>query len=208
MRIEKVNDDKIKVLIEEAEAKAWNLSFKSISENTPEAQRVFRIALRLAEENVNFSVQGAKLFVEAVQCEDNNGFGMMITRVDSAQELKDAIAACSYRGKLRRNRLPLKQQILRREFYRFSEFDIVCAAAEQITGIYQGESSLYRLEDSFYLYLEPAEDCAMEEVRARLCEFGYQAANGQYIHGRLNEYGEKMIEKNALSVMQEYFCVH
>ncbi|MBR5152018.1 MAG: adaptor protein MecA [Clostridia bacterium] len=207
MRIEKVADDKIKVMIEESEAKAWNLSFKSIAENTPEAQRIFRIALRLAEENADFSVQGAKLFVEAVKSEEDSGFGMLITRVQTQQALKEAISACSYSGKIKHSRLTLCKKAENRELYRFSDFETVVSASEQIMDIFKGESMLYRMDDRYYLYLVPEETCPVEEIRLRLCEFSSSVVHNRYMHGKLNEYGECMIAEDALLVMQEYFCL-
>ena len=44
-------------------------------------------------------------------------------------------------------------------------------------------------------------------MEAVLGEFGHVVQNGQYMHGRLNEYGKLMIPRNAVGVMEEYFCV-
>ena len=139
MRIEKISKDKIKIMIDGNEAKAWNISFKNISENTPEVQKMFWTALRLAEKNVDFSVQGAKLFVEAVKDEsEEDGFGMLVTRVCSEEELKTAISNCGYQGRLKRTEL--KAQPSRQAIYRFRDFDAVCYAAEQMADFYEGKS--------------------------------------------------------------------
>ncbi len=207
MRIEKLTEDKIKILVEESEAKAWNLSFRSVAQNTPEAQRLFRLALQFAEENIHFSVRGAKLFVEAIQGGEDAGFGMLITRVCSDHELEDAISACSYPGTLRHSTLDLGRKTSVKEFYRFADFDTVCSAAEQISHLYLGESALYQMQDRYYLYLEPLAECPMEEIRLRLCEFGSLVEQSRFMHGKLNEYGERMIAENAVKVMEEYFCV-
>ncbi len=206
MRIEKISKDKIKIMIDGNEAKAWNISFKNISENTPEVQKMFWTALRLAEKNVDFSVQGAKLFVEAVKAEtEEDGFGMLVTRVCSEEELKTAISNCSYRGKLKRTEL--KAQLSRQAIYRFRDFDAVCHAAEQMADFYEGKSVLYKCDGAFYLYLIPTRAEISEELEALLSEFAFRVQNEQYIHGRLNEYGEKMIADRAVEVMQEYFCM-
>ena len=210
MRIEKINDNKIRVMINGAEAKAWNISFKSISENTPQAQEMFWEAIRLAERKVDFSVNGAKLFVEAVKPTEGeeDGFGMLITRVCSDAELKEAVDNCSYHGKLKRTSLKRETAQVQKHIYRFRDFETVCAAADEIRGLYQGQSVLYQYDGSFYLYLVPDKACAFAETEAVLSEFGACVSNTLYMHGRLNEYGEKMIVENAVEVMQEYFCVH
>ena len=211
MRIEKINDNKIKVMINGEEAKAWNISFQSISENTPQVQEMFWEAIRLAEKNVDFSVNGAKLFVEAVKSEtgEEDGFGMVITRVCSDAELKAAVDNCSYRGKLKRTSLKREQEVKSSKYiYRFRDFETVCTAVDEMKGFFKGQSVLYKCEGSYYLYLIPDEACVFAEPEAVLLEFGVGVRNTLYMHGRLNEYGEKMIAKDAVEVMKEYFCVH
>ena len=66
MRVEKINENKIKVLIGSSEAKELNITEKMIAYNTPEVQRMFRRAIAIAEESANFYIDGAKLFVETI----------------------------------------------------------------------------------------------------------------------------------------------
>lgn len=207
MRIEKINENKIKVLIDDKEAEMWNVSFKKISQNTPEAQRVLWTAIRAAEEHAHFSVVGAKLFVEAVEGDVNSKLGMLITRVANEEELNEAIKNCSYKGTLRRSRLNLGPEKIENQFvYKFRDFESVCDAAEKIYDIYMGESTLYKYNEEFYLHLIPR-NTEISPVMSILAEFGECVKNCVYIHGRLNEYGETMIENSALKILQEYFCV-
>lgn len=210
MRIEKINDNKIKVIVDSDEAKAWNISFKNISENTPEVQEMFWTAIRLAEKNVDFSIDGAKLFVEAIKDEDSEGgFGMLITRVASQDELDAAIANCTYRGRLKRTQLRAEKTLdSGKVIYKFRDFESVCAVAEEVSSLYRGESVLYKCDGAFYLYLVPEQDCQFADVEAMLLEFGSRVQSCQYMHGRLNEYGEKMIAEGAVGVLEKYFCLH
>ena len=50
MRVEKINENKIKVLIGSSEAKELNITEKMIAHNTPEVQRMFRRAIAIAED--------------------------------------------------------------------------------------------------------------------------------------------------------------
>ena len=208
MKIEKINDNKIKVLIDDREAREWNISFKNISENTPEVQEMFWTAIRLAEKNVDFSVEGAKLFVEAVPGSEQEGFGMLITRVCSDAELNEAISNCSYKGKLKQTEMKFSRQKNGRKYiYRFRDFENVCAAAGEISGFYEGISTLYKCGGEFYLYLIPDNAAVLWDAEMVLLEFGTKVHHCQYMHGRLNEYGETMIADHAVEVMEEYFCV-
>ena len=83
MKIERINENKIRVHIDADEAKAWNVSFKMIAKNTPEVQEMFWSAIRQAEKDVDFSVDGAKLLVEAVPSPEDEGLytGFLISKI-------------------------------------------------------------------------------------------------------------------------------
>lgn len=212
MRIERVDENKIRVLIDDVEARERNITVKNISENTPEVQQMFWQAISLAKEYADFSIDGAKLFVETIpSCED--GIGMLITKVMNEVELETAVNNCSYKGKLKRTCLkPISGNTSngavkhKKYIYRFENFDSLCTAAGAIEGNFYGESVLYKLDGKFYLYILPAEPISLCEAENVFSEFAVRQANGQYFHGKLNEYGTVMIPEDALGVLCEYFC--
>lgn len=205
MKVERVDENKIKVVIDSEEAKEMNITPKMISENTPEVQKMFWQAIHMAEEEEAFLVEGAKLFVETIpSCED--GIGMFITRVCSESELDEAVENCGYKGKLKRNTISETERPRKRKFiFRFSDFDAVCDGAQMLARRYFGNSTLYKMEGKFYLYLVPEDALSAYEADIILSEFGDKMPHGQYTHGRLNEYGKIMIENNSLEVLTEYF---
>lgn len=208
MKIERINENKIKVLIDDIEAREWNITAGKISENTPEVQKMFWHAIQMAKESVDFSVDGAKLFVETIpSCE--SGVGMFITRVCTESELEQAVNNCAYKGKLKRTELrPVKEGALkkRKYIYKFDSFDSACAASGELCRRYEGISVLYKMEEKFYLYLVPADPVSLCEAEIVLSEFAEKIPHGQYIHGRLSEYGTIMIKEDAVEVLSEYFC--
>lgn len=208
MRVEKISENKIKVLIDSAEAKELNIDSSMLARNTPEVQRMFRMAIRIAEESADFYIDGAKLFVETIPSY-TDGIGMLITKVCSEGELEEAVNNCSYRGVIRRNEIPSAVTVRKKQLkliYRFSDFDAVCAAARELCAVYAGDSSLYKLEEMFYLYLTPSDAVSLMEADMILPEFAHKMEHGQFVHGRLNEYGELMIKHDAILVLNEYFC--
>ncbi len=209
MRIEKISDDKLKVMIDGQEAERMNLSFHNISNNTPEAQKLLRIAIKMAEENVNFSVDGSKLFIEAVQEDDWDGFGMMITKVADEEELIHAIAQCNYRGTIKRSSLTISAHAQDEKcIFCFYDFENACMAADEIKNCFCGYSSLFKYQSKFYLVLTPENKDGFPMMETVLSEFGEKVENSRYMMGRLNEYGERMIAEHALQIMQEYFPVY
>lgn len=209
MRIERISENKIKIMIDGQEAEKLNLSFHNIGNNTPEAQQLLRIAIKMAEENVGFSVDGFKLFIEAVQDDEWDGFGMMITKVADEEELSQAITDCNYRGIIKRSTLKIKAGCQEEKYiFCFSDFENACMAADEIMDSFCGSSSLFKYQSKFYLGLSPQERESFLMIETILSEFGEKVENSRYMMGRLNEYGERMIASNALEIMREYFPVY
>lgn len=211
MKIERINENKIKVHIDANEAKEWNVSLKMISKNTPEVQEMFWTAIRQAKKDVDFSVDGAKLLVEAVPSCEDDGFGMMITRTSNEEELSEAIHRCAARGNIHRTELKIHSSAQRRKagrrfLYCFSDFENLCAAGEVIGNIFEGASTLYKYGESFYLYLQPASSGCFAETEHILSEFSVKQEKGQFMLGYLNEHAEVLIEENAVDVILDYFC--
>lgn len=211
MKIERISENKIKVHIGADEARALNVSFKMIAKNTPEVQEMFWTAIRQAEKDVDFSVDGAKLLVEALPSADDEGFGMLITKACSEEELNDAIHRCSARGRVRKTELKLQPRTAKRAgqkkfIYRFSSFENLCAASELIGGEFVGGSRLYKCDAFFYLYLQPESPACFAEMEHILSEFSAKQENGQFMLGYLNEHGQVMIERDAVPVLFRYFC--
>lgn len=207
MKIERINENKIKVMIDNEEAKEWNITLNNISKNTPEVQKMFWRAIGMAKESVDFTVDGARLFVETMPALES-GIGMMITKVSNDSELKTAVENCGYKGKISNSELKAQagnRLAVCRRIYKFNTFEDVCSAAGELKNIFVGKSSLYKMEDAYYLYMVTSDPLSVCETEIVLSEFAAKVANSQYVHGRLSEYGSMMIEDNTLEVVNQYF---
>ncbi len=208
MRIEKINENKIKVLIDTDEAKEWNISVNNMASDSPEIREMFKTAIRLAERDVHFCIDGAKLFVEAIPGH-TGGFGMLITRIFSDDDLNAAIENCAYRGRIKKRHLyPFREPSapLGKRIFRFCDFEDVCRAAEAIHRDFEGDSTLYKYGDSYYMLLIPADRGIMPCVEKIMLEFSDKQTKTLISHGRLNELGEVMIKSDAVNILVEYFA--
>lgn len=208
MRIEKINENKIKVLIDTDEAKEWNISLNNIASDSPEIREMFKTAIRLAERDVHFSIDGARLFVEAIPGQ-TDGFGMLITRIFSDDDLNTAVENCAYRGRIKKRRLyPGREPsvVLGKRIFRFCDFENVCQAAEAIHRDFEGESTLYKYGGSYYMLLIPTDSRIMLSVEKIMLEFSDKQTKTLISHGRLNELGEVMIKSDAVNILVEYFA--
>lgn len=80
MQIEKVNNNKLKVILSANDLKKSNIDLNTFMANSLESQELFLDILDLAEEEFNFYVNNSKLVVESVSL-SNNIFIFTITKL-------------------------------------------------------------------------------------------------------------------------------
>ena len=79
MKIEKLTENKIRVIINSEDLKNNNLDYQTIMEKPIESQKLFLEMLLKAEKEVGFYTEGCKLLVEAFSSSDEN-FVFTITK--------------------------------------------------------------------------------------------------------------------------------
>lgn len=138
MRIERIDKNKIKITVCDEDVRHWNVDLKNFTENTREAQDMFRYALKQAEQDVDFTVGQAQLLVETMPDEEN-GFVLIVSRIESEAALSEALIragkqakSAEFRPKRRSRNLPLVR------IFKFRDFEDVCRGVEEIYEIYMG----------------------------------------------------------------------
>ena len=197
VRIERISENKIKVVINREDTRLWNVSLKKFTDNSPEAQELFWFALKQAEQDVNFSVGRAQLLVETLDA-GGEGFVMIISKLTGGSDLANELARS---GK----RIKAKQQPLLRIF-RFKDFDELCCGVSEICELYLGGSRLYKYGGSFYLELRPIDSFGFFEIENILSEFAKKCDNPLMLQGVLTEHGTVMIGADAISVITKNFA--
>lgn len=86
MQIEKINNDKLKVILNTNDLKENNIDLNTFMANSLESQDLFLDILDLAEEEFNFYVDNSKLIIEAVSLA-NNVFIFTITKLSDYKML-------------------------------------------------------------------------------------------------------------------------
>ena len=79
MQIEKINNNKLKVVLDLADLENNNIDINTFMSNSLESQELFLNILDLAEKDLNFYTNNSKLIVESI-CLGNNIFIFTITK--------------------------------------------------------------------------------------------------------------------------------
>ncbi|MGE5473391.1 MAG: adaptor protein MecA [Ignavibacteriales bacterium] len=210
MKIEKVSDNKIKVTLSISDLQERNLDFSELTYNSPQAQVLFWDMLHQAEIEFGFSASDAQLFIEAAP---SSGDSLIIT-LTKVEEDGDFESIQKYiRNRFKRSELKTKKKSKKVSsgiiVYSFYDFEDLCKAVANISELYSGESSLYKYNETYYLILTNTAiaNTKPDYFDSLMCEYGSKVTNIAFTDGFLNEYGEKMIEYNAIEVISDYFKV-
>ena len=87
MKIEKINENKIKVTISFNDLEERNIDLNSLNYNSPETQELFWDMMEQAEIQLGFTASDAQLCIEAVADADE-GFVILITKMDEDNEFE------------------------------------------------------------------------------------------------------------------------
>ncbi|WHH61046.1 adaptor protein MecA [Petroclostridium sp. X23] len=208
MKIERISHNKIKVTLSIDDLEEWNIDIENLSYNSPETQEMFWNMMKKAELEAGFYVDDSQLIIEAMPLQ-SEGFVIIVTRVDEDDDFESIHKYI--KSKFKKSELRVKRKNKKicsgLMIYMFSDFDDICSASTRLLNIYAGESTLYRYKDYYYLAL--TRNCTLnslpETVETILTEYGHKIPHASIQEGFLNEHGSKIIENNALEVLQQYF---
>jgi adapter protein MecA 1/2 len=208
MKIERINDNEIKVTISQNDLDERNIDLGSLNYNSPAAQELFWDMMEQAEIEFGFTSSDSQLCIEAIP-DSIEGFVVTISKVDEDGDFESIQKYI--KNKFKKNDLRVKKKN-RKIFstimiYSFKEFEDLCALSKKINPMYSGESSLFKLKDTYYLILTRSSftisNSKMFDVL--LGEYGSKVSNIGFYEGYLNEYGSKIIEFNAIEILNNYF---
>ena len=197
MKIEKINDNKIKVTLSTVELKERNLDFQSLRYNTPEAQTLFWDMMKQAESEHGFKTTNCQLFIEAASIND----GQFIVTVTKLQD--KALPPVPQKKKLPMPELKVrKKQTVGNEnsIYKFDDFEQIFNLISTATIPDNIPATLYEYKGAFFIVSNPP-----KQLHLIISEFGEIIKDSIAIEGILQEHGKKIIEKNAFTQLIKNF---
>lgn len=195
MKIEKLNENKLKITLNSEDLKARNIDVQAFIYNTPESQDLFWDVMREAEKEYGFNVDESMVYVEA-SATASGIFTLTVTKTSNSlnqTNLKNKVRKQNYRLKRKNTNSPLDNSI-----YKFNTFDDICDFCTFSKINEFGINSLYEFESNYYLLTTIVPNC-------NILEYATKERNIDMLLAKISEYGKKMIEKNALKVISENF---
>ena len=190
MKIEKLTDNKIRIILNTDELTAQNIDVKSLVNNTDVAQNLFKTILKRAEKEVGFVVADSKLLIEAFV--SSEGF-FVITFTKFKPDIKTS------------NNKTAKLKVKRKSLYSssknvvfmFNNFDEFCNFCTYCNNCYLYDLSkiakkviLYEYNSKFYLTISNINNDDNNTI------------SNNYI---ITEHGKVIIKHNAIKNGIKYF---
>lgn len=186
MKIEKVEEHKIKVTLSESDLMYYNLNPKQITRNSPELHRFLFQIMENVRNQTGFNPYFGQIAVEAVST--NDGMTLIISRISPETNQKN---------KSKKIKATAVKRVLSRNRYFFDDFDNLCEAICKIDNEAHKKSALYKYNGQWYFILG---ECNFFEkqhcILSEYCEsFGGGVCTESFLseHGELLANGEKLI---------------
>lgn len=197
MKIEKLNENKIKITLNIDDLADKNIDLYSFMHNTPETQSLFWDILSEAEKTCGFNVDNSMIYVEATTSGAGN-FSLIVTKTNE----KPLSLSRPINNTLKKKNFKLKRKVvslnLEKNIYLFQSFDDICEFVKIIDLKKIDRNSLYSFNNKYYLKIS-------NMPFNNILEYATVSQNFETLDAKLNEYGTLLIKDNALQTIHKYF---
>jgi adapter protein MecA 1/2 len=206
MKIEKLTDNKIRIIFNLDELSEKNIDLHSLSQNNENTHSLFKFILDEAEKQVGFKVKDCKLFIEAFSSSD--GY-VIFTLTKYKNELKTD----STNKKLRFKRKTFNNSY-KNAIYKFNNFEEFCnfctycstSVLADLKGFCKN-ISLYEYNNFYYLIFSNI-NSDFKYTRlfyASISEFSSLVSSSIIFRSKLDEHGKNIFKNNAIQKGIKYF---
>lgn len=206
MKIEKLTDNKIRVILKQKDFKNKNINIHSLLLSTPELQSLFLEILNKAKKEVNFDTDGHKLLLE-VFLQNDDIFVFTITKYIDCNA--NTYTPSKKYVTVKRKNCKLNSKL---NIYEFKTFDDFCSFCDFINntlslrGLFKS-SILYFYNDLYFLVINDfSTNNEIHSLHAYLLEFAKFQSNDANFESKLIEHGKVVIKNNAIKTGIKYFA--
>ena len=206
MKIEKLTENKIRIIVNSYDLENKNLDFKALLSRTLDSQGFFLDMLEKAKTEVGFNTDGCKILVEAFSTTDEYLIFTITKYVDKSN------TQTGKRPKVKMKNLNISAT---KAIYKLDNFDVFCDLCTYLNNNFSNItkiskcSSLYLYNNNYYLLIRNnniSKDI-MQNFYISISEFLSMANLSSNFENKLFEHGKAIIKNNAILTGIKY-CVH
>lgn len=209
MKIEKITENKIRIILKKEDFKDKSIDLQKFILNTPESQSLFLEILDRAEKEVDFDTDGHKLLIETY-FQGNDICIFTITKyiepnINTRNRPKRYLT-------VKRKTHSFNSTYL---IYQFNEFEDFCDFCDfiyknnsiELKGLFK-TSLLYNYNDTYYLVIDGINlsHKSLPSFHSSLLEFSCLLRYNKNFKFKLKEHGKVFIRNNAINTGIKYFA--
>lgn len=183
MKIEKLTNEKIKIILSKDDINKVDISIHDFVDDKDVSQNILNYILEKAEKEINFNTENSDILVEII-AEFEGGFIFTITKFDSS------------------NNSNVSNLIFK--FNSFEDFLEFCKYIKNLSQINEQDFSLILYKNEYYLSVFNLLTFKID-LYSILCEFAEPIELTSGLVGTLNEYGKTIFERKTFKENIEYF---
>lgn len=197
MKIEKLNENKIKFTITIDDLTARNIDLYSFVYNSPESQDLFWDMMNEAEREYGFNVDDSMIYVETATA-GSESFTLTVTKTNEKPLLKvnkEKVLAPKENVKLKRKKMPY---FIKNGIFKFESFDDLCAFCKVANTKAIVDTKLYSYNDNYFLK-------AGIMPTTSILEYAQISKDPDLLSAKLDEYGKMIIDCNVIELITKHF---
>lgn len=213
MKIEKLTENKIRVILSIEDVDTTDINFNSILNKTTITQNLFLEILEKAEKKLNFNTDGCKLLIELFSSiDDVLVFTITKYEPETLQDKQPNTKTLKKRNviaKIKSINYSTKNII-----YSFNSMEEFCKLCSHISTLnhfkfvnFSKNSSLFLYNGTYYLLIKNinTQYKYINQFYSIASEFGKLLSHSKGFEGKLTEYGKIIIKRNAIDIGIKYF---
>lgn len=197
MKINKINENKVSIVLTLEELAEHNITIKDIESNKNKAQNFLFEILEESELNLEFIDEGSQLLVEA-STDTNNLFIITISKISSIGDVTKQYSSL--------NSFNLISYSVSSNIYMFKDYENLkdFSFRAKIEKLYLGCNSLYNYNGKYFLVFSSSTIKKVDFTRTfcLLSEFTDKYYSKSIYKSAILEYAFPLIEREALQIIQ------
>ncbi|MCI8352599.1 MAG: adaptor protein MecA [Clostridia bacterium] len=208
MKIEKLNDNKIRITLNLTDLEENHIDFHTFMSNSIESQKIFLDMLDKAEKEVGFVTDDYRVMIEALAMSDGN-FVLTVTRFES--EKTNTI----YKKKKVNIKRKISEIDTKKAIYCFNTFDEYCSFCNFLNNNilkymndFADNMSLFEYNSKYYLVISNIHinTNLLKTFCSSITEFAHFVEGATLFENKLLEYGNLIMKDNAIDTCIKHFC--
>lgn len=208
MKIEKLNDNKIRITLNLTDLEENHIDFHTFMSNSIESQKIFLDMLDKAEKEVGFVTDDYRVMIEALAMSDGN-FVLTVTRFESER------TNTTYRKKKVNIKRKVNEIDNKKAIYCFNTFDEYCSFCNFLNNNilkhmndFADSMSLFEYNSKYYLVISNIHinTNLLKTFCSSITEFASFIEEANLFENKLLEYGNLIMKDNAIDTCIKHFC--